>query len=321
MSSRVSLRQKLIGHLEDADSILRDILTTASRKKGSATKEIYKEMEVYNDIQKKIDLLRADCSKSDKQIQACQLQLKKTEVILSLWEAFSDTAAAAASITVSSTPSVSSSSGPNSFPNQNVGASQNPTYHSSQPQPTSFSLVTCSPNMVLPGVNMVSSPISVSQSTASAAWAAPNTSLIAGNSTTSELTSPQASISRPPSTSLAAMLTGANMMDPHSRSMTLPPPPLKPVGSQIQVSQPTSFRPNGALPRQPSTGVRQALPSSPTSSGSQQIQYSYSDTHSSLTPSNKPSRAHSKPAQRKHTGTEYGEMSSNSSSDSSSGEE
>ncbi|CAH8519931.1 unnamed protein product [Heterobilharzia americana] len=184
-------------------------------------------MEVYNDIQKKIDLLRADCSKSDKQIQACQLQLKKTEVILStalyysrqkldsmttavknpidleelvrfshrisathgviapdnwtqgdprrpypnkeeirrgylghiddsgnfrqsLWEAFSDTAAAAASITVSSTPSVSSSSGPNSFPNQNVGASQNPTYHSSQPQPTSFSLVTCSPNMVLP---------------------------------------------------------------------------------------------------------------------------------------------------------------------------
>lgn len=58
----------------------------------------------------------------------------------SLWDALLDTAAAAASIVSSSTPSVSSSSGPNSLGNANIVASQTPVYHSNQTQPTSLSL-------------------------------------------------------------------------------------------------------------------------------------------------------------------------------------
>ncbi|GAA52746.1 mediator of RNA polymerase II transcription subunit 4, partial [Clonorchis sinensis] len=41
------------------------------------------EVEAQNELQKKIDVLRSDCVKSDKQINACQLQLKKAEVLLS----------------------------------------------------------------------------------------------------------------------------------------------------------------------------------------------------------------------------------------------
>ncbi|CAH8505421.1 unnamed protein product [Schistosoma intercalatum] len=413
MSSRVSLKQKLIGQLEDADSILRDILSAASKKKSSVTllplielllekdqqlKETYKEIEVYNEIQKKIDLLKADCSKSDKQIQSCQLHLKKTEVILStalyysrqkldsmttavknpidmeelvrfshrisathgviapdnwtqgdprrpypnkeeirrgylghiddagnfrqsLWDALLDTAAAAASIVSSSTPSVSSSSGPNSLGNANIVASQTPVYHSNQTQPTSLSLVTCSPNMILPGVNMVSSPMSFSQSGGSSTWTGPNMNLVTGNPTSSELAGPQIPASRPPSTSLAAMLTGTNIMDQHSRNTTLPPPPLKPGSGQMQTSQATSFRPSGVLPRPSNSGNRQAFPSSPNSSGSQHMQYPHSDTYPGFMPNSKTSRPHSKRAHRKNTDTECTEMSSNSSSDSSSGEE
>ncbi|CAH8478584.1 unnamed protein product [Schistosoma turkestanicum] len=412
MSSRVSLRQKLIGQLEDADSILRDILSTASKKKSSVTllplielllekdqqlKETYKEIEVYNEIQKKIDLLKADCLKSDKQIQSCQLHLKKTEVILStalyysrqkldsmtvavknpidieelvrfshrisathgviapdnwtqgdprrpypnkeeirrgylghiddagnfrqsIWDALSDTAAAAASIAVSSTPSVSSSSGSNNMCNPNLAASQTPVYHNNQTQPTSLPLVTCSPNMILPGVNMVSSPMSFSQS-GSSTWTGPNVNLTPGNPTSSELGVPQTSASRPPSTSLAAMLTGTNMMDQHPRNITLPPPPFKLGSGQVQPSQATSFRSSGVPPRPSNAGNRQAFPPSPNISGSQYMQYPHSDTHSSFTPSSKTSRSHSKRTHRKHAGTECSEMSSNSSSDSSSGEE
>ncbi|KAH8860604.1 Mediator of RNA polymerase II transcription subunit 4 isoform 2 [Schistosoma japonicum] len=412
MSSRVSLRQKLIGHLEDADSILRDILATASKKKSvtllplielllekdQQLKETYKEMEAYNEIQMKIDLLKADCSKSDKQIQSCQLHLKKTEVILStalyysrqkldsmttavknpidmedlvrfshrisathgviapdnwtqgdprrpypnkeeirrgylghiddtgnfrpsLWEALSETAAAAASIAVPPTPPVSSSSGANSSCNSSILAPQNPAYHANQTQPTSLPLVTCSPNMILPGVNMVSSPISSSQSGASSTWTTPNVNFITANPTSSELASSQASASRPPSTSLAAMLTGTNMMDQHSRNITLPPPPLKLATNQSQANQITSFRSSSVLPRHPNIGNRQTFPSSPNSSGSQHIQYSNCDANPNFKSGGKTSRSCSKRTHSKHTGTECTEMSSNSSSDSSSGEE
>nr|CAH8841356.1 unnamed protein product [Trichobilharzia regenti] len=238
----------------------------------------------------------------------------------SLWDALSETAAAAASISVSSTPSTSSNSGANNSSSQNVGLSQTPVYHSNQPQSSVLPSVTCSPNMILPGVNMVSSPISISQAGTSATWAASNVNPVAG---TSDLTAPQAPSSRPPSTSLAAMLTGANVMEPHSRNMTLPPPPLKPVSNQAQASQPVSFRPNGAPPRQPSTntGIRQTFPTSPASSGSQQMHYSLGDTHPGSMQSTKLSRPHTKRPHQKRPGTEYSELSSNSSSDSTSGEE
>lgn len=39
-------------------------------------------VETQNELQKKIDTLRADCAKSDKQISACQIQLRKAEVLL-----------------------------------------------------------------------------------------------------------------------------------------------------------------------------------------------------------------------------------------------
>lgn len=175
--------------------------------------------------------------------------------------------------------------------------------------------------MILPGVNMVSSPMSFSQSGGSSTWTGPNMNLVTGNPTSSELAGPQIPASRPPSTSLAAMLTGTNIMDQHSRNTTLPPPPLKPGSGQMQASQATSFRPSGVLPRPSNSGNRQAFPSSPNSSGSQHMQYPHSDTYPGFMPNSKTSRPHSKRAHRKNTDTECTEMSSNSSSDSSSGEE
>ncbi|VDN12750.1 unnamed protein product [Dibothriocephalus latus] len=98
MSTGVSTKERLLSHFESIDGILKDILDRVTKKakfveyehlvrllldKDSEIKRTLKDAEEQLEIQKKIDKLRADCVNSDAQIELCQKELKKSELLLS----------------------------------------------------------------------------------------------------------------------------------------------------------------------------------------------------------------------------------------------
>ncbi|KAH9286887.1 Mediator of RNA polymerase II transcription subunit 4 [Echinococcus granulosus] len=98
MLAGIPTRQRLFCQLEEIDVLLKELLEKINRKvrfddiehivlslleKDKGIKETMKTVSEQMELQKKIEKLRADCSNSDLQINACQKQLKKCELLLS----------------------------------------------------------------------------------------------------------------------------------------------------------------------------------------------------------------------------------------------
>ncbi|TGZ70459.1 hypothetical protein CRM22_003184 [Opisthorchis felineus] len=407
MSTRISTKQKLLSHLESTDAVLRDILSVLTKRQSSLNLEslvelllekdqqlklTLTEVEAQNELQKKIDVLRSDCIKSDKQINACQLQLKKAEVLLStalyysrqkldtmvkavknpvdvdelvrfshrisathgvsapdnwvqgdprrpypnreeirrgylghlddnghfrpsLWDALSETAAAAATIASTTTPAVGLSGTPCAATGNTPSASTiNPPAHSNIPMIPGTSItshVSGSPTMILPGVNMVSSPLTLSQSNPSG-WS--STSAPSSN----ELLGPSHSI-RPPNTSLASML------EPHGRPGLPSRTGVTPLSqSPVGAAPPPTRHGTAGFSKMPNTGHRTNPSLSPGSSAQPQSALhlpppTYGDPTFGSGPSPKTSLSQTRNSKRKCDDVDT--MSTDSSSDSSSGVE
>lgn len=303
MNSRLSTKQRLLNQLGSADSVLRDVLFILSKRqvpvnleplvellleKDQQIKLTLEEVGVQCELQKKIDMLRSDCSKSDMQIRACQLQLKKSEVLLntalfycrqklstmakavrnpvdvdeivrfshrisathgvsapdnwlqgdprrpypnqeeirrgylghlddngqfrpSVGDALAETAATATNLACSSTSNSGTISAVVSVSSATHAALTSVSGSVSNSHGMDTSALSGSPSMILPGVNMVSSPLITTQNS-TIHWS----SACPMNST--EVTNTQPGLPRPSCTSLAAML------EPHSRSSLAPPP-------------------------------------------------------------------------------------------------
>ncbi|KAF5398520.1 Mediator of RNA polymerase II transcription subunit 4, partial [Paragonimus heterotremus] len=368
-------------------------------EKDRQFKSTLAEVETQTELQNKIDLLRSDCLKSDRQIHACQLQLKKSEILLStalyysrqkldamakavknpvdidelvrfshrisathgvsapdnwvqgdprrpypnreeirrgylghlddnghfrpsLWDALSETAVAAASIANSSTPSAASNT--TSVTNV-VGTPTSSSSHGAIPPVPGINVgshnmdsltLSGSPNMILPGVNMVSSPLTLPQTTPGT-WS--NTNLPSGT----ELSGMQGGPPRPSATSLAAML------EPHTRSGLAPPlpPPLRVASTNVLPQLPVTVAPSsgrvGSMAQKVSTaaGHRPSFTSSPATSSISQhgSQVFYGDVSSGSGHSPKANLIQQKRSKRKVDAHET--ISSGSSSDLSSVDE
>ncbi|CAL8109240.1 unnamed protein product [Calicophoron daubneyi] len=424
MSTRVSTKQKLICQLEGADCLLRDIVSALTRRQGPLNleplvellldkdqqiKETLAEVETQIELQKKIDKLRMDCARSDKQINLCQLQLKKSEIILStalyysrqkldamatavknpvdigelvrfahrisashgviapdnwvqgdprrpypnkeeirrgylghlddngqfrpsLWDALSETAAAAASLATASATSTPCGSG---TPATQSSVPNVPSHHTTVPSGaagagSSHGLdpagLSGSPTMILPGVNMVSSPLTVTQANPGT-WATTGSSLTSSTSSNAELSTSQSGIGRPPVTSLAAMLAGSSLGEPHSRLgaglAPPPPPPLRTTSSQPVAGSGSGGRSGGANIPKIQSGHRPISSHSPGSSHTQQMHSGvpqfHSDGHQASGPSPRAVLSHRKRGRHRVSQIDDIEtMSSESTSDSSS---
>ncbi|KAA3674838.1 mediator of RNA polymerase II transcription subunit 4 [Paragonimus westermani] len=430
MSTRVSTKQKLLAHLEGADSVLRDIVSILSKRtqplnleplvqlllekdrqfkstlaegKFFCLNNPFSTVETQTELQSKIDLLRSDCLKSDRQIHACQLQLKKSEILLStalyysrqkldamakavknpvdidelvrfshrisathgvsapdnwvqgdprrpypnreeirrgylghlddnghfrpsFWDALSETAAAAAAAAANIANSSTPSAAPNTTAVTNVVCTTtSSSSHGAIPSVPGVNVIphnmdsltlSGSPNMILPGVNMVSSPLTLPQTTPGT-WS--NTNLPSGT----ELSGVQGGAPRPSATSLAAML------EPHTRSGLVPPlpPPLRVASTNVLPQPPVSAAPSsgrvGPMTQKVSTaaGHRSSFTSSPAASSISQhgSQVFYSDVTSGSGHSPKTNLIQQKRNKRKVDAPET--LSSASSSDLSSVDE
>nr|CAH8841354.1 unnamed protein product [Trichobilharzia regenti] len=71
MSTRVSLRQKLVSHLEDADSILRDIVAVATKKRPSVTLLPLIELLLEKDQQLKETYRKLSCTTRNRRKLIC----------------------------------------------------------------------------------------------------------------------------------------------------------------------------------------------------------------------------------------------------------
>nr|CDS16087.1 mediator complex subunit [Echinococcus granulosus] len=95
MLAGIPTRQRLFCQLEEIDVLLKELLEKINRKvrfddiehivlslleKDKGIKETMKTVSEQMELQKKIEKLRADCSNSDLQINACQKQLKKQKL-------------------------------------------------------------------------------------------------------------------------------------------------------------------------------------------------------------------------------------------------
>ncbi|VDP74435.1 unnamed protein product [Echinostoma caproni] len=429
MGTRVSTKHKLISQLESADSILRDVLNAVAKRPTALNleplvellletdqqlKNTLMEVETQNELQKKIDALRADCAKSDKQIIACQVQLRKAEILLStalyysrqkldtmatavknpievdelvrfahrisathgvsapenwvqgdprrpypnreeirrgylghlddngqfrstLWDALAETATVAASSS-HATPSSTSATGmsttstPGMNPGSNLPHMPNQPANSVTHHGTDSLGLSNSPNMILPGVNMVSSPVAAPPTNPST-WTGSNAAATSGTPSSAELSSPQASSNRPPASSLSAMLAGSGVGEPHPRvgpGLAPPPPPLRTIASQPVLGGTTGSRSAPGVGKLPGVGHRSAYALSPGVSVPQQQQSMhatshpqiYAEPHATSTASPKAYAVQRKQTKYKsHHPEDVGTMSSDTSSDSSSGDD
>ncbi|THD21948.1 Mediator of RNA polymerase II transcription subunit 4 [Fasciola hepatica] len=413
MGTRVSTKHKLISQLESADSILRDILNIVAKRPTALNleplvellletdqqlKATLDEVETQNELQKKIDTLRADCAKSDKQISACQIQLRKAESTAlyysrqklgtmatavknpievdelirfshrisathgvnapenwvqgdprrpypnreeirrgylghlddsgqfrsSLWDALSETSAVVATSShVTPTAGVSTMS----TPGANISHLSNQSANTNTHHGTESLGLSGSPNMILPGVNMVSSPVAVPQPNPSS-WTGPSNAQASGTPSSAELSSPQASSNRPTSSSLSVMLSGSGVGESHSRvssGLAPPPLPLRTIASQPVLGGTTSSRGTVSVGKIPGVGHRSTFALSPGMSVPQQSIHAasqpqlYPEAHSAPTTSPKAYAAQRKQTKYKpHHPEDVGTMSSDTSSDSSS---
>uniref|UniRef100_A0A5K3G6G0 Mediator of RNA polymerase II transcription subunit 4 n=2 Tax=Mesocestoides corti TaxID=53468 RepID=A0A5K3G6G0_MESCO len=98
MSTGISTKHRLLCQLEEIDGLLKDLLDKVNRKskfddfehvvlflldKDKEVKETLKTVSEQMEMQVMIEKLRADCANSDVQINSCQKQLKKCELLLS----------------------------------------------------------------------------------------------------------------------------------------------------------------------------------------------------------------------------------------------
>ncbi|KAA0189283.1 Mediator of RNA polymerase II transcription subunit 4 [Fasciolopsis buskii] len=417
MGTRVSTKHKLISQLESADSILRDVLNAVSKRPTALNleplvelllevdqqlKATLDEVETQNELQKKIDTLRADCAKSDKQISACQIQLRKAESTAlyysrqklgtmatavknpvevdelirfshrisathgvnapenwvqgdprrpypnreeirrgylghlddngqfraSLWDALAETSALVATSS-HATPSggVSTTSTPGGNPVANLSHLSNQTVNTSAHHGTESLGLSGSPNMILPGVNMVSSPVAVPQPNPST-WTGSGNAQASGTPSSAELSSPQASSNRQSTSSLSTMLSASGVGDPHPRvgpGLAPPPLPLRTIASQPVLGGTASSRGTVSMGKVPGVGHRSAFALSPGMSLPQQPMHvppqsqPCSEPHSSSTASPKIYATQRKQTKCKsHHPEDVGTMSSDTSSDSSS---